>query len=375
MRPRVPEPTEEAAARLAEQVKRLGTRAGAAVEGAGAGLPSPAELTALIEARLRSAVAHDELAKPLASQTAREGHRIALEVAEGGRRFDDLSSADLANLEAVISVVGRPSWLVQNGFPLYDAPTREDEVWITRSASVRREIREACGRVGCIVLQDDERRPIGTGWLLSPRRLVTNAHVASRIFRRRLQFPPTDPHDGWRLPPGIEAFVDFCFERDQQAGLPFKLGMPLFIEPDPEHQPDIAVIEVEQVGGGLLLPSHIEIKEAFAPPQPGVDYDVLTIGHPIKDEANDPNVPLVFGALDGTKRLSPGRVIRALDSRTVAHDCSTTNGSSGSPLLDFASLKAIGLHYWGQPGKRNEAVILGAISDHPAIRRGLAQEG
>jgi V8-like Glu-specific endopeptidase len=94
---------------------------------------------------------------------------------------------------------------------------------------------------------------------------------------------------------------------------------------------------------------------------------VFAAGHPIKDLQDDKNVLAVFGEIDGTKRFSPGYVLDVLGAEVLAHDCSTTNGSSGSPLVDFASLKAVGLHYYGGPGERNESVLLSAIADHPAI--------
>jgi hypothetical protein len=107
------------------------------------------------------------------------------------------------------------------------------------------------------------------------------------------------------------------------------------------------------------------------------DWDqthVFIVGHPISDLQDDPNVATVFGPLDGTKRLSPGKINQVLGGNALAHDCSTTNGSSGSPLIDFASYQAVGLHYFGTPGVRNEALLFTAIKNHAVIVKTQSQE-
>ena len=97
-------------------------------------------------------------------------------------------------------------------------------------------------------------------------------------------------------------------------------------------------------------------------------------GHPVADMQDDANVQTVFGPLDGTKRVAPGQLSEILGTDVLAHDCSTTNGSSGSPLIDFNSYRAVGLHYFGKPGERNEAVFLPAIARHPGILKSASRE-
>ena len=158
--------------------------------------------------------------------------------------------------------------------------------------------------------------------------------------------------------------VDFKFEKGSLKHSRFVIDEVLYVESS--EDPDIAIFRLKPPTG-LGAPSPIALD--LNPSSGWTNRNVFVAGHPIKDLTDDQNVVKVFGELDGTKRFSPGHVLQLLGTDVLAHDCSTTNGSSGSPLIDFAGSKAVGLHYFGHPGARNEAVLLSAIADHPAIVR------
>jgi len=133
------------------------------------------------------------------------------------------------------------------------------------------------------------------------------------------------------------------------------------------HVPDIAMFRLRETPA--VPPPQLVVD--LAPRADWRNVDVFAVGHPIRDLQNDPHVEMVFGPIDGTKRFSPGKLTAVLGGTVLAHDCSTTNGSSGSPIVDFASLKAVGLHYFGVPNGRNESVLLAAYAQHPAIAKSV----
>lgn len=381
MSPRFPEDPEQRAARIAGLAARLARRIDApALEAATAeAAPSPEDLERRIAGRLAgkqasagaagvaAASSGNGVAQAQAQAQARhivgEGLGQARRLAQGDIRAADLSPATLANLEAVIRASGRPAWLVVGDYPSIHAADDTDDFWTVQATGSAGKMIDACRSVGCI-FRDGDRTPIGTGWLIAPRTLVTNAHVAVHLARDK-------PGVGWLLQPGTQGRVDFGFERAGTRGPRLAVTRVLHVEPGGD--PDIAVFRVETAAGEEPPPPlAIDLVEQRAAGWAG--SLVFTVGHPVADLNDDANVQAVFGPLDATKRVSPGKVTEVLHGCTLAHDCSTTNGSSGSPLIDFATYQAVGLHYFGRPGDRNEAAFLAAIQDHPAIVRSLAQQ-
>lgn len=375
-----PESVEEKAARLAARAGLLAARASlagakeASLESDGPALPTADQLAVRMAERLRQVGATPAEAAAQATMAAQEGRAAAIGLARGDRRLDDLSPAMVANVEAVISIVGRPAWHVRGRRPDTSGATDDDAVWIGLLGPLREQIKSACGRVGCIFRQEaDTRTAIGTGWLIAPELLVTNAHVAFLLYKRKFNPQPGDPSDGWRHDTSYDGgIVDFAFENGGTTSQRIPLGLPVYIEEDPDRRPDLAIIRLAEASCRPSPPEPVAIDVSDVAATQWDERPIVAIGHPIADLAGDPKVSLVFGAIDGTKRFSPGKLLRRLGATSLAHDCSTTNGSSGCPILDLASFKAVGLHYWGEPGERNEAVLLPAILDHPALAKSLA---
>jgi hypothetical protein len=261
---------------------------------------------------------------------------------------------------------------VHDDLPLIDPGDRSGDFWIVQANAVLKRTRAVCAAVGCIAKEQDGRRTaIGTGWLVAERTLVTNAHVAAHLAIHNPALPATDPRGGWRLRPDVAGVVSFAFEHGGDRGLRLSIEQVLYVER--ATVPDIAVFRLKSPERAVSLPT-IDLDLVAARPAGWLETYVFAVGHPLADLQNDQNVAAVFGALDGTKRLSPGQVTAMLDPSAIAHDCSTTNGSSGSPLIDFASCQAIGLHYFGKPGERNEAIFMPALAGHPAIVKSLSRD-
>jgi hypothetical protein len=367
MKPRYPESWEQKAMRIARTASQMAERVDGALESTGkASLAPPNVLEARIAERLAASAPHiaPEAIAALAATKARNGHAMAQKLASGDIKPDDLTEDALANLESVIRVSDRPAWYVESDEP--DTTSGEvSGLWIALATAAEDKMRSACRAVGCVMLQQDDKRiPIGTGWLIAKRTLVTNAHVASHLTRRKADAPTDDPRGGYRLRPDVAGVVDFAFEHATKTGQQAGIEQVLYVEQS--EAPDIAIFRLVDVPEVLGSRAAIEMDLVASRPA-WANTNVFTVGHPVVDRQNDPNVASVFGPLDGTKRLSPGRLLGVLGTDVLTHDCSTTNGSSGSPLIDFASYQAVGLHYFGQPGERNEAVFLPALKEYAAI--------
>lgn len=367
MKPRYPESPDERAARLVGAVRKL-RLSGGTTESAQPMLPLQNDLERHIAAQLKAAApTQPQLAEATAANMAKHGLATARGLITGDIRQADLKPEIMASTEAVILVTGRPAWYVRNDAPETQAVGADriaDEFWIATMSSVQARLHEVCERVGCIMLgsSDGDLSPVATGWMIATNTLVTNAHVGRLMARQNLALAGNDRRDGWRMTPGRRAVVDFAFENGVKRKIRIDIDNVMYVEDS--EKPDIAIFTLKSYGSGDA-PSPITLD--LAKRANWAKTKIFTTGHPIKDLQSDANVMTVFGALDGTKRFSPGLCSGVLGTDVLAHDCSTTNGSSGSPLIDFGSLHAVGLHYFGNPGERNEAVMLAAIAEHPAI--------
>jgi glutamyl endopeptidase len=377
MRPRFPESKEERVARLVEFVRRFSPPARGALEAQAGALAPPHLLEQRIAARLMaSQIGPHETAQALARKTAQEGFDVAQKVQRGEITLANLSERVAANLEAVIRVSGRPAWFVRGDVPqTQEAGTTPtgDEFWITYVTPQRQKIEKLCAQVGCVIVDDDGTRTrVGTAWMIGVHTVITNAHVAFHLANRNPALPAADARGGWRLRPDRQGFVDFACENGSARTASFPIAQVLYIQSS--EAPDLAVFRLNVSESGPQPPDPIGLDLVAEREAGWRETKIFAIGHPIADVQDDHNVEVVFGKLDGTKRLSPGEITDLLGTDVVSHDCSTTNGSSGSPLIDFGVMKAVGLHYYGTPGKRNEAVFLPAIAKHPAIIKSLSRE-
>jgi hypothetical protein len=91
---------------------------------------------------------------------------------------------------------------------------------------------------------------------------------------------------------------------------------------------------------------------------------VAAIGFPGEDPVNNPLfLSGVFGGDFGVKRAALGEVLDGSDAPSLFHDCSTTQGNSGSPIFTLATGKVAGIHRAGYFMYRNEAVDARSLQD------------
>jgi glutamyl endopeptidase len=374
-----PESEEEKSARLVQFARGIAAPSPqhqpSALENADSdGLPGPEILQQRITSQLNAADRNETLPQQtkqaMAREMAQSGYEIAAQIRRGDAHLADLNLCTLDNLEAVIRVVGRPAWFVRQNVPGPEAEadlTRDDEFWIVKIGSAGNKLRSICSRAGVVMLDTGGSPvPFGTAWMIGSDTIITNAHVARELTHQDSALPANDPRERWRMQSGHKGLVNFAFEHQRPVSdLVWEIEDVLHMQTSGD--PDLAIFRVKHRAKALPSPIPLDL----TPRADWRNLDVFAVGHPIRDLQNDSNVAVVFGELDATKRFSPGTLTAVLGDKVLAHDCSTTNGSSGSPIVDFVSLKAVGLHYFGAPGARNESVLLAAVADHPAITKSV----
>lgn len=84
---------------------------------------------------------------------------------------------------------------------------------------------------------------------------------------------------------------------------------------------------------------------------------VAVVGYPAKDPVNNPLfLSGVFQNKFGVKCAALGEVLDGTESPALFHDCSTTQGNSGSPIFSLTTGRVAGIHRAGFFMYRNEAV-------------------
>lgn len=302
----------------------------------------------------------------------RRGLETAAQIADRSLRPEDVGLQSFARTEAVIDVISCPSWYVRHNSPeamVRDGPGRSsDEFWKTLVEKLESAVRKVAASTGAL-FKDAGVTPVGTAWVIGDGVIATNAHVADALAVRKPGLPPGDPRDRWRLPDGGSAAVDFAFEHQIDGRFRVPIADVLYVETS--QTPDLAFFRLAE---DPRVPPPLSLTLTDRPDWANVH--VFAIGHPVADQQQDAaDVAAVFGILDATKRFSPGAISRALGSDVIAHDCSTTNGSSGSPIVAFDNyeptldiFRVVGLHYFGCPKKRNEALLFPGLADHPAVK-------
>lgn len=264
-------------------------------------------------------------------------------------------------LEAIIWRKGRPALAIRSGrFETDDRTDPQASVLLDRLEAARAHLECRIPAVGRIEVEGNaEGEAFGTGWLVTPQVIVTNAHVARKFamsaghgFRFRSSFTG----DGRQ-----SARIDFLAEQGLGDAHEVAITDILWIASDGEA--DIAFLGLEHA---VDIPP---IPLADAPTQPGAH--VAAIGYPMRDYGYPDPVLMeaIFGGLYGYKCLSPG-LVRSFTG-SVLHDCSTLPGNSGSPIIDLTSGLAVGLHFVGGRLEGDNHAIPAAVVADRLARLGL----
>lgn len=263
----------------------------------------------------------------------------ALEALRNGTRPTPLQ---LAALEHAIRVF-RPAIASRGGHfkKLADEHRAAFPVWDAFAAGVQPHL-YAIGRIDRGPMAPSSvPENVGTGFLIAGGVLVTNRHVLEVLSLGAMA-----------LEPGM-AIVNFRQEEDTADGEdPVTIVGVLAIHPTL----DLVLLEVE------VLPASPDRKPlTLDPAPPRVGQGVVAIGYPFSDAERNPLfVSAALEGVFGVKRASPGEVIELGDG-VFHHDASTLGGNSGSPMLDMATARVVGVHFHGGFAVRNTAVTAAAL--------------
>lgn len=249
--------------------------------------------------------------------------------------------------EAIVQETGFPSLIIQNG--TFHPP--RNPMWQGPIEGNRATIQAAISSVGRVDIKIGASSTwIGTAWRIDEDVFITNAHVAA--------FFAEVTRSGFGIQPGKAVFVDMAEEHQHHREIEeFVAGI---ISVEPIDRIDMALLRMERrVMENVGDPIALDLTG-------GTPDHVAVIGYPGNGEQHNPGAAIhnYFQGIYGVKRLAPGMVMNADISDTVfSHNCTTLGGNSGSPVIDVASGRAIGLHYSGQFLVRNQAVKATAVAD------------
>ena len=264
----------------------------------------------------------------------------------------DVSIESIANrptedetYEAIVLLFGRPALLIyQDGF---EEPV--SEVWKQRLNPLKERLKSVIRAVGRIEIKNHPSYDwVGTGWITEGNILVTNRHVAKVFGRKKGKSFSFIPN---HLGVTMDVNIDFKEEYQNDDEREIQISEIMYIAPD--HEPDLALLKIEAEISGIGLQSEY-MDEAY----------VATIGYPAFDLRNGQDQMLsIFRDIYNVKRIQPGMIKEKLPGNIFLHDCSTLGGNSGSPVIDLATCKAVGLHFGGKYLKTNYAVDAKHIMD------------
>ena len=255
---------------------------------------------------------------------------------------------DQIEQESIVMRRRRPVLAIRNGATLLEFKDAGDiPLWKARLEGAAGVLKPAIASVGRIDLKGNpDFSWVGTGWLVHPRFLVTNRHVAEEFAR----------NDGETFvfqsgPDGLDmtASIDMLQEIGRDDKQVFDVKGVSYIEPRPGL--DLAFLEVEQIDGAVATPIPLSGRP------PGTGPFVATIGYPAFDSRiPEPDLmKQIYGEIFDKKRLAPGSITQTDDQR-VFHNCTTLGGNSGSVVLDLTTGEALGLHFSGSFLRTNFAV-------------------
>jgi len=251
-------------------------------------------------------------------------------------------------LEQIIRVFKRPSLLIQQG--MFDpSPSSRWNIELMNAMPVLREGIPAIGRIE--VKNHDSKDWIGTGFLIEDDMIITNRHVAKEFTHVSTPFSWRTNDDGKR----IQGRIDFREEHKQPEEEEFKFSEVVYM--GKEDGPDIAILKCPGASNKI---QPLKLGNETEP-----DNVVVTIGYPWKDSrglaALEDVLKRIFNNIFGVKRLAPGKIIDIKDG-IIRHDCTTTGGTSGAPVIDLETGHVVGIHFKGSR-KFNSAIPVAIIRE------------
>jgi endonuclease G len=257
-------------------------------------------------------------------------------------------------LEAIIERFTRPVYLVQDStFVVPPDVFPNSDVIADQLKRARTALEGVIPSTGRIDLRNHRHDWVGTGWIVDSDIVVTNRHVAAEFAREdNGGFVFRQNFNGST----VAATVDWRHEYKRPDESRFRVTEVLWIEP--EDSVDVGILRISPTGEtGEPAPAPIGLMTRDEIDATLQGAWVAVIGYPASDSRNNAeDQQRIFDGHFNVKRLAPGQVTFFDGEFVLHHDATTLGGNSGSVVFDLDSGKAIGLHFGGIEGSRNEAV-------------------
>ncbi|HEY0661253.1 MAG TPA: serine protease [Lysobacter sp.] len=182
---------------------------------------------------------------------------------------------------------------------------------------------------------------VATGFLVRDGVLATNRHVLAQLTFGTEVLLPSEP-------------ARICFGREDGVAVKASDIVEITGVVGVHPRVDLALLRVPKQERPPLLLSQ-ETLLTGAP--------VAVIGYPAEDNQNPAFLRPVFNGIFSRKRICAGELLDGGWDSAVYHDCSTTQGSSGSPVFSLESGQVVAIHYGGRFMYRNEAAPYAAWHD------------
>lgn len=241
----------------------------------------------------------------------------------------------IAALEMVIRLM-RPVVLTSDG-ELGDLPeTANKDLQPTELkdgwSGFRGKVRPFVGSIGRI--EDSKKSHVGTGFVVGDGLIATNRHVLAVLS------------GGADVLAAGNARIVFKQEAGASNATTDIGGITEVVHVHPKK--DIVILRAETAARAPVRFSDHELKEADT---------IVAVGYPGKDENNNPLfLTAVFNGKFGVRSAALGEVLDGTEGPDIFHDCSTTQGNSGSPIFSLATAEVVGIHKSGYFMYRNEGI-------------------
>ncbi len=346
------------------------------------GLPGENDARAIaasLKARLGSGLAVDgvaeavnqtEVADAIAKTLVARAERAVQALSEGTPSHS-LSRNDVLAIESVINARDRPAIPLDGDDLASLVGISGIATWRSVVDTYRQSILSACAATAAVKVTDLLAGGMtwvqGSAWLIAPDLAITNRHVLFPPFMGVRLARRVPGSFSARLRKDLEVTLDFAFQNQSPAAIPYKIIEILSVTEDSDPM-DAAVLKVEPLGrvARCLAFGRVQVKE---------EDQIYVVGHPglMADVPDD--VRMVFGDPDEKKRVSVGKVMKPPTDTALVHDASTIGGYSGACVMPFLAEGAVGLHYWGDVEYGNRALSAAAVMRHPRFARFFEDTG
>jgi Trypsin-like peptidase domain len=260
---------------------------------------------------------------------------------------------------SIILPLERPAIDVVSGS--YESPVEPWALLAEPANKARLEVAiAAVGRVDFIGHPDIKWG--GTAFVVGPDLIMTSTLGAFMLEKHA---------ESYSFISGRTAVVDFGHERDPSDSLRVNIEEVVYVDP---------ITKIELVRA--TIPNHIVPLELSRSGYAELEARaVAIIGYPAWDTRAEASVmQRIFRGVVDVKRVLPGGVLGrgsfhlgSGEQEVLLHDCTTTGGCGGAPLIDIGTGQVVGVHFAGVFLKENYAVLAANLSaDSHHVHTGAA---